>query len=257
MIFLFFYPLPSLHANIHEIQRNQLSENCVKKVEEAAHELTVKSENIAKKEMDCAQREMACELILENEARRMQSLLAQIQKENEKERLEFQRQTESMDRKMRDLSARLEFALTQKATAEENLRDQVHRSSDEKLFEAFQRLKALVTAEHTHMQQPRPFGEEQRIVSFTEEGNELPDSKDSQEPLHSQISELQQEKEELEQKVRFLLENTSSLNSEAISAKATIAAAEKRLKSLQMELEHPLIQNRREQQSNSPYCLLK
>jgi hypothetical protein len=236
-----------VHTNTQIIQKINISESCVRKVEEAAHAITVKTENVAKKEIECAQRELACELILENEARRVQNLLAQIRKANEKERLEFQRQTEGLELKMRDLTARLEIALTQKAAAEENLRDHIHRSSDEKLFEAFQRLKALVTAEHTQMRPP-PI-EEEGMVSFAEEV----DSKQSKELLHLQISELIREKDAMEHKIRCQLESNSTLTSAVISAKSTIAAAEERLKSLQNELTHSRNQSRWER-SKSICC---
>jgi hypothetical protein len=108
----------------------------------------LKAEIVSKKELECERREFACELLLQHEERRFHELMLRVRQVIEHDRAEFLRHRCELERKNQDLRNCLEYAIFQKELATNELRGFVQQCSDEKVFEALQRLKLFFQNEY-------------------------------------------------------------------------------------------------------------
>ena len=118
----------------------------LRKMEDAVKAAKLKAETVQKREIDCSQRELACELLLENETKRIQELHATLQAAYQQNCHEHRRQIQIKENHILELNCRLESVLTQKAEVEQKL-VQNEKASDDRLFEAFRKLKEIITNE--------------------------------------------------------------------------------------------------------------
>ena len=197
----------------------------------------------ARREAECSQRELACELLLENETRRIQEQYTQMKQGMERERQEFRNQCELKDLKIRELSSRLDAAVLQKALAEEKLHQQIQATSDERLFDAFLKLKELVSVEQSKMKKMRTnmseliANQETDQNSLVQKEKMLQESQSLLKEYRSQSDELQVKKQKLELELSCLKEANTSLLADLTLAKNEISLQNQRTAGLIQEIE--------------------
>ena len=197
----------------------------------------------SRREAECSQRELACELLLENETRRIQEQYAQMKQGMERERHEFRNQCELKDLKIRELSSRLDAAVLQKALAEEKLHQQIQATSDERLFDAFLKLKEVVSVEQSKMKKMRTnmseliANQETDQNSLVQKEKMLQESQSLLKEYRSQSDELQVKKQKLELELSCLKEANTSLLADLTLAKNEISLQNQRTAGLIQEIE--------------------
>ena len=229
------------------LQKIESLEQLNKKLEHGVSVGRLKCEHAAKREAACDQRELACELMLQGEEARLQTVVGQAKAAAEGERQELLRHVSSLERRVEELRREAEECRDAKERAEASLVLQIQRTSDEKLFEAFARLRDFVTTEHDKMEHANSSltelmsVQEHNLTMMAEKDRELHEVRVHWDQTQRQLEEAQRSASALQAELEAL---KAKHTEEVLSVKEQHLLDKERGNSLQQELDLVVTENR-------------